>query len=80
MTFLGLISKFEWEIGRKANLNSIYGQSKDGLISETFSCWPQSPKNVPKPILILEHLLFRLVDRVIWHIFCEIAAKVKNIL
>ena len=51
MTFLGLISKFVWEIGRKVNIHSIYGQSKGSLISETFPCCLQSPKKCDKNYL-----------------------------
>ena len=54
--------------------------SKGGIISESFSRWIQSPKKCAQTYP--EHLLFRWIElrMVIWHIFGEIAAKVRNFL
>jgi hypothetical protein len=56
------------------------GLGKGGLISESFSCWIQSPKKWPKDYP--DHLLFWWVELRIFffHIFWEIGAKVENYL
>ena len=57
---------------------SIVDLVKGSLISKSFSVWLQ---NVPNTILSIFSLLRRIEHRrVIWHIFWEIGAKVKNIL
>ena len=53
---------------------------KGGLISESSSIWLISPKKVPKHTP--EHHIFSLIvlRGVIWYLFLEIGAKVKNFL
>ena len=63
-----------------SNSHSCNKLVKGGLISESISLWLQSPKNLLNHCREHYSNKEKMLRTVIWHIFVEIGAKVKNFL